>query len=502
MVRTRFAPSPTGYMHIGNLRVALFDYLFAKKNDGVFVLRIEDTDRERYVPDAVEKLLHTLADFQLQPQEGPTLQNNKIVEKGKFGPYTQSLRLDIYKKHSLQLVEEGKAYHCFCTAERLEEVRKLQQAQNLPPRYDGHCRELSTNDIKMKKSAGERFVIRQKVPRTGITEYQDIVHGRLQFKNDLLDDSILIKSDGYPVYNFANVIDDHLMEITHVIRGEEFLSSTPKHILLYQAFNWTPPQFCHLPLILDKNRQKLSKRSGDVAVEEYVNKGYFKEALLNFVALLGWNPKTEQEVFSLDELVAGFSFDKVNKSGAIFDVTKLDFINREWQKKLDLKPEQDPMFAPVLNSLKIQVKDTVKVDDSKPTIVAAWPQILERISGPSQVEAVAPEFAFYLKLPEYTGPSLVWKKQKPDEAKKILSELKNFVQKFQEKDFEKSFLEKSIKDFLQNRGVRPGEGLWPLRVALSGQKNSPNPFEIMAAFAKADKKQVIFDRLEAAINKL
>ncbi|MEK9181072.1 MAG: glutamate--tRNA ligase, partial [Patescibacteria group bacterium] len=419
-----------------------------------------------------------------------------------FGPYVQSERLEIYKKYAEQLVKEEKAYYCFCTAERLEQVKKQQSEKGVPPCYDGHCRGLDQSEIKKEISAGRPYVIRQRVPKTGLTEYDDLVYGHLQFKNELLDDSILIKSDGYPVYNFANVIDDHLMEISHVIRGEEFLSSTPKHIMLYNAFGWTPPVFAHLPLILDAKRQKLSKRSGDVAVEEYVKKGYLKEALLNFIALLGWNPKTEREIFSLEELVEEFSFEKVNKGGSIFDVIKLDYINREWQKKLNLEPKEDPMFRPVMEALKSNLGSSTELLDTESVLTHIWSQVLERISGPSAVGEQAGEFTFYLRLPDYDSKMLSWKKQKPEEAKKILSELNDFIQNLADKDFELSVLEKSVKDFLQGRGVSLGEGLWPLRVALSGQKNSPSPFEIMSAFAAAGQKQIILDRIETALEKL
>lgn len=497
MIRTRFAPSPTGYLHIGSLRTALFDYLFAKHSGGVFILRIEDTDRERYVPDAVEKLVGTLAAFGLSPDEGLILENGSITEKGDFGPYVQSARLGIYKQHAEQLVKEGKAYYCFCTAERLEQIKKDQAAQNLPPRYDGHCRALSGEEVAQELASGKPHVVRQKVPRTGLTEYDDVVYGHLQFKNDLLDDSILLKSDGYPVYNFANVIDDHLMEITHVLRGEEFLSSTPKHVLLYQAFGWTPPQFSHLPLILDTRRQKLSKRSGDVAVEQYVGKGYLKEAILNFVALLGWNPKTSEEIFSLSDLVKEFSLANINKAGAIFDVVKLDFINREWKRKLALPPAQDPMF--ILAKSMLESKCGHSVDPDQLAII--WPQINERIKGPSVLEAGIGEFAFYFQDVAYGADLLSWKNADKTVTASNLRLLRDFLAALDLKSFSPQELEVKIKEYLRERGVGLGDALWPLRVALSGQKNSPSPFEIMAVLEKIEPG-LFFKKIDKAIGLL
>jgi len=497
MIRTRFAPSPTGYLHIGSLRTALFDYLFAKNCAGTFVLRIEDTDRERYVPDAVEKMVATLAEFGLNPDEGLTLENGSITEKGDFGPYVQSKRLEIYKEHAKRLVADGKAYYCFCDAERLDSVRKDQVERNLPPRYDGHCRALPPDEVKGQLSAGKPFVIRQKVPRTGVTEYWDLVYGRLQFKNDLLDDAILMKSDGYPVYNFANVVDDHLMEITHVFRGEEFLSSTPKHVLLYQAFGWTPPNFSHLPLILDTRRQKLSKRSGDVAVEQYVGKGYLKEAILNFVALLGWNPKTSEEIFSLGDLIKEFSLEKINKAGAIFDVVKLDYINREWKRKLSLTPAQDPMFA--LAKSMLESKCGRSIDSDKLEII--WSQINERIKGPSVLETEIGEFAFYFQDVTYDADLLSWKNAAKPATASNLRLIRDFLAALDIKSFSPQDLEAKIKEYLREKGVGFGEALWPLRVALSGQKNSPSPFEIISAMEKIEPG-LFFKKIDKAIGLL
>ena len=325
MVRTRFAPSPTGLLHVGGLRAALFNFLFARKNKGIFILRIEDTDRARSVPGAVENLISTLKWAGISYDEGPDA-------GGKNGPYIQSQRLNLYKKYAQQLLKLGAAYRCFCSPQRLEEMRREQEAHKLAPRYDRKCLSLSASAAD---SLGAPFVIRQKIPGSGEVEWKDMVRGSISFECAAIDDQVILKSDGYPTYHLANVVDDHEMKITHVIRGEEWLSSTPKHILLYRAFGWDIPQFAHLPLLLNKDRSKLSKRQGDVAVEEYIKKGYLAEAIVNFIALLGWHPggQETQEIFSLTELIEKFSLEKVHKAGAVFDLEKLDWIKWQWRRK-------------------------------------------------------------------------------------------------------------------------------------------------------------------------
>src|SRR3989344_2034407 len=322
-VRVRFAPSPTGFLHIGGLRTALFNFLFAKKNSGSFILRIEDTDRASEVPGAVENIQETLKKFNLNPDEGPIF---------------QSQRLDIYKKYADELIAKDAAYKCYCSEERIAELKKQAELAKAPFLYDKFClknpQELAPA-LSFSKRGGA-FIIRQNMPEEGFTEFEDEVYGKIRIENRLLDDGVLVKSDGYPVYNFANVIDDHEMGITHVIRGEEFIPSTPKHILLYQTFGWPAPAFAHLPLLLDKTRKKLSKRDGDVAIKDYLDKGYLPEAIINFVALLGWNPKTTKEIFSLEELIESFDFSKINKAGAVFDLDKLNWFNSYYIKQKPL----------------------------------------------------------------------------------------------------------------------------------------------------------------------
>lgn len=318
-VRVRFAPSPTGFVHVGSLRTALYNYLFARHHGGKFVLRVEDTDRARYTEGAVENLLETLEWSGLSDDEGP--ENN-----GDFGPYYQSQRLNIYHEYIEKLISNNFAYPCFCSEERLAKIREEQIGKKLTPKYDGHCRHISGDEL-IKRRKSEDHVIRLKIPPEGITKVSDIIRGEVQFQNEMIDDQVLLKSDGFPTYHLANVVDDHLMGITHVIRGEEWLISTPKHIILYDYFGWPIPQFAHLPLLLNPDRSKLSKRQGDVAVEDYRKKGYLPEALLNFVALLGWNRGDDEEIFSLEELIADFSLERVNKSGAVFNIEKLNWMN-------------------------------------------------------------------------------------------------------------------------------------------------------------------------------
>lgn len=492
LVRTRFAPSPTGFIHVGSLRTALFAYLFARRNNGTFILRIEDTDRERQVKGAARKILETLEKLGLDPDEGPRNPDPK------FGPYIQSERLEIYKEHAERLISMGKAYYCFCTSERLDKLREQQSAEGKPPRYDGHCRDLAAVEVARLLEAGTARVVRFRMPRTGITEYDDAVYGRLQFKNELIDDTILMKTDGYPVYNFANVVDDHLMEITHVIRGEEFLSSTPKHVQLYQAFGWGLPLFAHLPLLLDTNRKKLSKRAGDVAVEDYLKKGYLVPALINFVALLGWNPKSTKEIFSLQELVEEYSLEHVNKSGAIFDSTKLDFINRAWQKRLHLPPSRDPMFIRTGELIRSRTGDA---DIS--LLEAVWPQIAERVGGPSRLEEQLPEFDFYFRVPIYEPSLLLWKDMQGSAAKRNLKILRDYLGSQASHPYERADFEEKMKSFISQQDLSMGETLWPLRVALSGQKNSPGPFDIIDVFwGKVKKPQIVIERVDQAIKKL
>lgn len=336
--RLRFAPSPTGYVHIGGLRTALYNYLYAKQNEGTYLIRIEDTDQTRLVEGAIEGMITAMTWAGVQHDEGPFIDpsNNQIFEKGDCGPYIQSNRLDIYKKHAMELIEKDHAYYCFCSRERLESVREHQKEAGMTPKYDGHCRSLSKEEINKKLEAGEDHVIRLKLPENRIIEFDDAIKGLVTVNTNDIDDQVLMKTDGFPTYHMAVVVDDHYMDITHVVRGEEWLISTPKHIYTYEAFGWNPPKFVHLPVILSHTKKKLSKREGDVAVEDFRRKGYLPEALVNYVALVGWSPEDGQEIMSMDEMIQKFSFDRVSKSSGVFDVDKLNWMNNHYIRAYDI----------------------------------------------------------------------------------------------------------------------------------------------------------------------
>lgn len=490
MIRTRFAPSPTGYLHIGGLRTALYAYCVAKKNKGKFVLRIEDTDQKRLVHGAVENLLKTLYWAGIIPDEGVLLDNNnQLTQKGDCGgSYIQSERLEIYKKHAEQLVDAGKAYYCFCSPARLDEIRETRQLSKLPTGYDGYCRDIDPVEAQKRAKNGEKFTIRMKMPKVGETVFNDLVRGEVKIKNELIDDQVIIKSDGFPTYHLAVVIDDHFMGITDIIRGEEWLSSVPKHLMLYEYFGWDVPRMAHLPLILNSDKSKLSKRQGDVAVEDYINKGYLKEALINFIAFLGWNPGGERELYTLDELVNEFSLQNVGKSGAVFNQQKLDWFNKEYLKRLSNEEilELSKMFfdeAEVgAGAEKEKLVDAISLERERVTTLAELPRAV----------------AFVFDLPEYDSGLLVWKKSSVDEAKKILPELNELLNTISVQSWNKQYLQERVGEWVKEYGYSNGVVLWPLRVALSGQENSPGPFEIAEVLGKKE----VLARIDSAINKL
>lgn len=349
MVRLRFAPSPTGYLHIGGLRTALYNYLFAKKNKGTFILRIEDTDRTRYVEGAIENLISKLNWAGLSIDEGVLLEDGKISEKGDFGPYIQSVRVEkeVYQKYANELVEKGYAYYCFCSKERLDDIKKSQKADGKIPRYDGLCRGVSLDEAKERIKRGEKYVIRLKLPENKDIVFEDLIKGKITINTNDMDDQVLIKTDGFPTYHFAVVIDDHLMKITHIVRGDEWISSTPKHVFMYEAFGFEKPVFVHLPTVLNKSGKKLSKRNDDVSVEDFEKKGYLPDALINYLALVGWSPESNKEILSLDEMIEEFSFERVSKSGGVFDVDKLEWVNAQYIRKMDTN-ELSKLLKPYL----------------------------------------------------------------------------------------------------------------------------------------------------------
>lgn len=477
--RVRFAPSPTGYLHVGGLRTALYNYLFAKKNGGTFVLRIEDTDRNRYVEGAVENLIETLNWCGLTYDEGP-------VTGGDCGPYIQSERLDIYQREVATLIEKGKAYHCFCTAERLTQLREEQQKQNLQTKYDKHCISLSREEREARIANGEQYVIRLNVEPGEKVAFDDVVRGHVEFDRETIDDQVLLKSDGYPTYHLANVIDDHFMKITHVIRGEEWLSSTPKHVLLYDAFGWERPVFAHLPLLLNPDKSKLSKRQGDVAVEDYKKKGFLKEALVNFVALLGWNAGDDRELFSLKEMEELFTLERVNKSGAVFNLEKLNWMNFE---HLRMKTDAD-ILALIREELsKSEFSTGVYSDEYLVNIIHA---MKERVNFAAEFVGKCPYF--YAAPKEYEQQSIDknWKPETPEQLKALAE---NFA-KLENPDTHA--FEQALADTATTLTVGKGKLIHPLRLAVSGVSSGPGMFDLLYILGGDEVSR----RIETAIQKI
>ncbi len=468
-VRVRFAPSPTGYVHVGSLRTALYNYLFARHHQGRFVLRIEDTDQSRYVEGAVENLLETLRWAGLDYDEGPE-------KGGPYGPYFQSQRKEIYHEHVQQLLDKDAAYPCFCSEETLNAMREEQQKKGLPVMYDGRCRNIPKEEA-LERMKSEPHVIRLKVPRTGNTMVKDIIRGDVSFENALIDDQILLKSDGFPTYHLANVVDDHLMKISHVIRGEEWLPSTPKHILLYRAFGWQEPQFAHLPLLLNPDRTKLSKRQGDVAVEDYRAKGFLPQALVNFVALLGWNKGDDQEIFSLEELVKYFSLERVNKAGAVFDVHKLEWMNGHYIRSI-AEDEYLRIGQEWLKKLNLDTGDAQK----NRLILQAVRPALNKFADLPQKTAV-----FFKDALEYDEQAKEWL-AKP-ESKEILKIMIEELAQTDELTVE-SF--KTLMKTVQKRSGQKGKDLWmPVRAAITGETHGPDLGIVLTVIGKRKVEQFL-----------
>ena len=452
-VRTRYAPSPTGSMHVGNLRTALYEYLVAKSQGGTFVLRIEDTDRERYVEGAVDIIYNTLKSAGISHDEGPDV-------GGDFGPYVQSERKDMYLPYAQQLIDEGKAYRCFCTKERLEKL----QEDSVGGGYDRHCRDIPKEESDRLAAQGVPFVIRQKMPLEGSTTFEDAVYGSITVENSELQDQILIKTDGYPTYNFANVIDDHTMGITHVVRGSEYLSSTPKYNLLYEAFGWEIPTYIHLPLIMGKdedgNVSKLSKRHGSTSFEDLVKEGYLPQAIINYIALLGWCPKDNQEIFSMDELIGVFSVDGISKSPAIFDYDKLEWMNGEYIKNMTLDE-----FAAVAEPY---LKQGIKNESTDLKKVAAILQ--QRVTRLTQIPDMV---SFFDVQPEYEKELFVNKKSKtnlensPVVLQMVIDKLKTL------ESWDHDSIHDCLINLAQEQGLKNGTVMWPARIAVSGKTVTP-----------------------------
>ena len=474
-VRTRFAPSPTGYMHIGNLRTAVYEYLIARSKGGRFILRIEDTDQSRLVDGAVEVIYNTLKTAGLSHDEGPDI-------GGPYEPYIQSLRKDTYLPYAVDLVQNGKAYYCFCDKERLDTLHE--EAGGIA-KYDRHCYHLSPEEIDRNLAEGKPYVIRQLIP-DGETTFHDEVYGSITVNNDELDDQVLIKSDGLPTYNFANVVDDHLMEITHVVRGSEYLSSTPKYNLLYDAFGWDIPTYIHLPLVLNENGEKLSKRKGDASFEELLGMGFLPEAIINYIALLGWSPRDNQEFFTLDELVTAFDTQGLSKSPSVFDKQKLTWMNGEYFKKMDFGRFYAMALPCLTESVKapgIDLKTVAEMVQSRIQFLSDIPSLVDFIDA----------------LPDYDTALYEHKKMKTTEEI-ALSSLEAAIPMLEGiNDWRNDALYAACIALAEKQGLKNGQMLWPIRTALSGKPSSPcGATELLALLGRQESLK----RLHTGIEKL
>jgi glutamyl-tRNA synthetase, bacterial family len=479
-VRTRFAPSPTGYMHIGNLRTGLYAYLLAKKYNGKFILRIEDTDQERYVEGAVDVIYNVLKLTGLKHDEGPDV-------GGPYGPYVQSERREIYKEYAKKLIDLGGAYYCFCSKEEIAEARGNHDMQKDGPfKYNDPCRRLSKEEAEKRIAAGEPYVIRQRIPETGSTTFDDAVFGSITVENSTLDENVLLKSDGLPTYNFANVIDDHLMDITHVMRGVEYLSSTPKYNLLYKAFGWNIPTYIHLPHIIKEGGKKLSKREGDASFEDFHKKGYLIDAIINYIALLGWNPGNEQEIFTLKELEQAFGIEGLSKSSAMFDIKKLNWLNGEYIRKMSLEEFHKMALPYIEKAIKNPDIDLLKVS----SLLHDRTEVLGDI--PANID-------FIDELPEYDINMYVHKKMKTT-LENSLENLKlsyDVLKGLDEWTAEK--VDSALKGLIEKLGVKNGQVLWPVRTALSGKQFTPGgAIEIAEVLGRDESLR----RIETGISKL
>ena len=481
-VRTRFAPSPTGFMHVGNLRTALYEYLIARSMGGDFILRIEDTDQERLVEGAVDVIYRTLKRVGLKHDEGPDV-------GGEFGPYVQSERKDIYKPYAEQLVREGKAYYCFCTKERLERLHNGEQGEAFGG-YDRHCRDLPQSEVEALLASGAPYVIRQKMPLDGSTTFHDAVYGNITIENKELEDQILLKSDGYPTYNFANVIDDHLMRITHVVRGSEYLTSTPKYKLLYEAFGWEIPIYVHLPLIMGKNEDgtvsKLSKRHGSTGFADLIRDGYLPETIVNYIALLGWCPKDSREIFTLRELAENFSIDGISKSPAVFDYDKLTWFNGEYIRALPAERFTElamPFYKEVFGDRQADWQVLASILQPRVTRMTQIPSVIE----------------FFRELPDYSVELFVNKKSKTDLENSVTMLKEASVVLEQLEDWRVETLHDTLLQLAQRLGVKNGTLLWPVRIAAAGVAVTPGgAMEILAILGKEESMR----RLAIGLEKL
>ncbi|NBJ65287.1 glutamate--tRNA ligase [bacterium c-19] len=483
-IRTRFAPSPTGYMHIGNLRTALFEYLIAKHENGDFLLRIEDTDQERKVEGAVDIIYETMREVGLHHDEGPDI-------GGDFGPYVQSERLPMYKEYADRLVELGGAHYCFCSEEAVEKQRKECELINKAFKYDDPCKHISLEEARKRIESGEPYVVRQTIHHDGATYFDDEVYGRIEVDNDILDESVLLKSDGYPTYNFANIIDDHTMGITHVVRGNEYLSSTPKYNLIYQAYGWDIPTYVHVPPVMKDEHQKLSKRNGDASFQDLVKKGYLPQAILNYIALLGWAPESEQEIYTLQELIEIFDIKRISKSPAIFDINKLTWMNGMYLRAMSLDEFHQlalPYYDGVIRS-DVDLKAVSKILQQRVEVLTQIPEMIDFIDA----------------LPEYDIEMYIHKKMKTtyEIALKALQASEKALADLNDWSNEESVHEVLLALPVQLE-MKNGQVLWPVRTALSGKQFTPGgAIEIAHILGKDEALRRIsigIQKLEAAVH--
>ncbi len=489
-VRVRFAPSPTGFVHIGSLRTALYNYLYAKQQGGQYILRIEDTDQTRYVEGAIENMIQALAWAGIEHDEGAVLEKGKLIQKGEYGPYIQSERLDIYKKYINQLLENGHAYHCFCSRERLDAVRENQKECGCTAKYDGFCCCIPLEEAEERAEKGEPYVIRLKLPENYDIHFHDVVRGHVTVNTNDVDDQVLMKSDGFPTYHFAVVVDDHLMEITHVIRGEEWVPSTPKHVYLYEAFGWKAPEFVHLPNILNKDKKKLSKRQGDVAAEDFRKKGYLPEGLVNYLALVGWSPEDNQELFSMEELIEKFSLERVSKSGGVFDLDKLNWMNGHYIRESSSEILADLSIPHLVDAGYITETDGKERYD---WIVDMMTVLKDRLSYVGEVKEKANIFFITAIEPE------------DKEAEEILAmeHLPHLMEVFASKVLKAEAIDddfgKQVFKVIQKETGYKGKNLFmPIRVVLTGAVHGPDLPLIMKVLGK----QTILSRIEYVKNNL
>lgn len=483
-VRLRFAPSPTGYIHIGSIRTALYNYLYARRHAGKFVLRIEDTDQTRLVEGALENLIESLHWAGIEYDEGVFIEDGKIVQKGEYGPYIQSERLDIYKKYVDELIELGHAYYCFCSKERLDAVRDEQKTKGLVPKYDGFCRSLTLEEAKTRIANGEEYVVRLKLPKNHDIHFTDLVRGDIVINTDDIDDQVLLKSDGFPTYHLAVVVDDHLMKITHIVRGEEWLPSTPKHIYLYEVFGWEKPVYVHLPTVLNKERKKLSKRHGDVSVDDFKDKGYLPEGLVNYLALVGWSPEDNEEILSMDELIEKFSFERVSKAGGIFDKDKLDWVNGHYIRDFSLAKITD-LAIPYL--IEANLIDEEFANNNRDWVEHLVDMVKENISYMSEItDKVNFMFNNEIELENEEAEEFL----RSESTKPILEAMKELLNNVDSIDVELS--NTMMKQIQKATGIKGKNLFMPTRVALTGSLHGPEFSKILYLLGK----QNILDRIE------